>query len=190
MFFALLYFLRKCQVWYLLWQSLHANRRLPYGRLHLYSWSGLMQLGWPRQGGHDCPERTVQSRVFKIKSLQLKTENTEDSLQQRWTANSFKDWQHHQITVLAVQYNLCLLFTDKSQDKNYVLGQIDFRNWQERKKLHWRLQLMPVGTLVSLNRELLPYKSRGTNTILNNELNLEQIHKEKVITVCNTHTLN
>lgn len=81
LFFAQLYFLRKCQVWNLLWQSLHAKRCLPYGRLHLYSWSGLMQLGWPRQGGHDCPERTVLSRVFKIKPLQLQTENTEGSLQ-------------------------------------------------------------------------------------------------------------
>lgn len=81
------------------------------------------------------------------------------------------------ITILAVQYNLCLLFTDKSQDKNYVLGQIDYRDWQKRKKLHWRLQQMQMGTLVSLNGGFLPYKSKATNTILNNELNLEQIHK-------------
>lgn len=43
---------------------------------------------------------------------------------------------------------------------------------------------------VSLNAGFLQCKSKGTNTILNNNFNLEQIYKEAVTNVYNSDSLN
>lgn len=115
--------------------------------------------------------RTWQSRTNStIQSFQNKTITAQDRKHRRLFAAKHSNTELQTVSktdnitkmtiLLAAQYNLCLLFTDKSQDKNDVLGQIDYRDWQMRKKLHWRLQLMQMGTLVSVNGGFLPYKSK------------------------------